>query len=259
MENRWSIKHMIRAIVTSRVYRLSSKFDVDRFEADPDNHYFARSSVRRLDAETIRDSMLAISGQLELDRPRASVIASFGQVALGPNGPISLPPGAVSAILSKDREAGSAFRLLASGRTSSPFEAPNYHRSVYLPIARNSLPRALDVFDFAEPSLIVGERERSNTPEQSLYMLNSPFVLEQSDALARQLIKIGSDNTQRIGVAFEKVYGRKATRQEIQSANEFFRAANSISSNVARDQKTFRTLSQFCQALFGSAEFRFID
>jgi hypothetical protein len=259
MQNRWSIKHMIRAIATSRVYRLSSKFDVDRFEADPDNHYFARSSVRRLDAETIRDSMLAISGQLELDRPRASVIASFGQVALGPNGPISLPPGAVSAILSKDREAGSAFRLLASGRTSSPFEAPNYHRSVYLPIARNSLPRALDVFDFAEPSLIVGERERSNTPEQSLYMLNSPFVLEQSDALARQLMKIGSDNTQRIGVAFEKVYGRKAIRQEIQSANEFFRAANSISSTTARDQKTFRTLSQFCQALFGSAEFRFID
>jgi hypothetical protein len=121
------------------------------------------------------------------------------------------------------------------------------------------LPRALDVFDFAEPSLIVGERERSNTPEQSLYMLNSPFVLEQSDALARQLMKIGSDNTQRIGIAFEKVYGRKATRQEIQSANEFFRSANSISSNVARDQKTFRILSQFCQALFGSAEFRFID
>ena len=259
MESRWSIKHMIRAIATSRVYRLSSKFDIDRFEADPDNHYFARSSVRRLDAETLRDSMLAISGQLELERPRASVIASFGQVALGPNGPISLPPGAVSAILSKDREVGNAFRLLASGRSSSPFEAPNYHRSVYLPIARNSLPRALDVFDFAEPSLIVGERERSNTPEQSLYMLNSPFVLEQSDALARQLMKIGSDNTQRIGIAFEKVYGRQATRQEIQSANEFFRSANSISSNVARDQKTFRILSQFCQALFGSAEFRFID
>ena len=259
MENQWSVKHMIRVIATSRVYRLSSKFDTDRFEADPDNHYFARSSVRRLDAETLRDSMLAISGQLDLKRPRASVIASFGQVALGPNGPISLPPGAVSAILSKDREAGNAYRLLTNARTSSPFEAPNYHRSVYLPIARNSLPRSLDVFDFAEPSLIVGERERSNTPEQSLYMLNSPFVLEQSDALARQLLKIASNNTERIGIAFEKVYGRKATSQELQSANEFFRAADRIASNTARDQKTFRTLSQFCQALFGSAEFRFLD
>ena len=92
MEQNWSVKSVIREIANSRVYRLSSRFDAERFEKDPDNLYFARANARRLDAETIRDGMLAASGQLDLKRPRGSMISDFGTTLIGPNGPVVLPP-----------------------------------------------------------------------------------------------------------------------------------------------------------------------
>ena len=264
MNNKWSVKHTIRSIVNSRVYRLASTHDPDRFEADPDNLHVARANVRRLDAESMRDSMLAIGGQIDLNRPRASVIASFGQVTMGPNGPVSIPPAAISMILDKDKAgaAGAAgLRALGGVRNANanPFEVPSYFRSVYLPIARNTLPRALDVFDFAEPSLVVGTRESSNTPDQALYMLNNPFVLEQSDALARRIMKLSSNPIDRAGKAFNLVYGRSATEDELRSASVFFRKADESKGSLPREQQTFKTLSEFCQALFCSAEFRFIN
>ena len=264
MNNKWSVKHTIRSIVNSRVYRLASTHDPDRFEADPDNLHVARANVRRLDAESMRDSMLAIGGQIDLNRPRASVIASFGQVTMGPNGPVSIPPAAISMILDKDKAgaAGAAgLRALGGVRNANanPFEVPSYFRSVYLPIARNTLPRALDVFDFAEPSLVVGTRESSNTPDQALYMLNNPFVLEQSDALARRIMKLSSNPIDRAGKAINLVYGRSATEAELRSANVFFRKADESKGSLPREQQTFKTLSEFCQALFCSAEFRFIN
>ena len=119
--------------------------------------------------------------------------------------------------------------------------------------------RSLDVFDFAEPSLVVGVRETSNTPDQALFMLNNPLVLEQSDALARRLMKSSSTSKERIATAFQIVYGRDAEANEMRSAMEFFRKANQGNDSVTKSEKTFVLLSQFCQALFCSAEFRFVN
>jgi hypothetical protein len=261
MEHQWSTKHLIRSIVNSRVYRLSSKHDGVRFEADPENAYVARANVRKLDAESLRDSILALGGQIDLNRPRASIIASFGQVSLGPNGPTSIPAAAIPMILGNDKSGAGALRALGAQRNpnSNPFELPSYFRSVYLPIARNTLPRALDVFDFAEPSLVIGTRETSNTPEQALYMLNNPFVLEHSDALARRLMKLASNPNDRVAKAIEIVYGRDATAKELKSAASFFRKADDSLGRASKEQKAFQILSQFCQALFCSAEFRFVN
>ena len=266
MENNWSVKHMVRSIVTSRVYRLSSAFDRARFEADPENQYNSRASVRRLDAEAIRDAILAISGQIELARPKASLIASFGTTIIGPNGPAVIPPAALAMATGGDGKAApgrpdmaSAFRAGGRNPNSNPFEAPNYARSIYLPIARNSLPRALDVFDFAEPSLVVGSREASNTADQALFMLNSPFVLEQSDALARQLVRMSSNQNERVSKAFFFVYGRPATQKELRAATDFFRKSDDGKKNTAPDEKAFQALSQFCQALLCAAEFRLLN
>jgi hypothetical protein len=139
-------------------------------------------------------------------------------------------------------------------------ETTNYHRSVYLPIARNQVPRALDAFDFAEPSLVIGTREVSHTAEQALYMLNNPFVLELSDALARRLTQHTKDPRERVAHAFRLVYGREATSAELDTANQFFRKATASVrvSDAKRDEVAFQLLSQFCQALFGSAEFRIL-
>jgi len=266
MDCRWSVKHMVRSIVNSRVYRLSSAFDKTRFEADPENKYNSRANVRRLDAEAIRDAILAISGQIELSRPKASLIASFGTTILGPNGPAVIPPAALAMATGGENKFANGrpdmmAAMRAGGRNPNPnpFEASNYARSVYLPIARNSLPRALDVFDFAEPSLVVGSREASNTADQALFMLNSPFILEQSDALARQLIRILSNQNERVSKAFLVVYGRPATQKELRTAAEFFRKTDDGKKSLAPDQKVFQALSQFCQALLCAAEFRLLN
>jgi len=269
MEHDWSIKHLIRSIVQSRVYRLSSQYDSERLEADPENRWMARGNSKRLDAESIRDAMLAISGQLELSPPRASLIAAFGQTVIGPNGPVSIPLAALSAVnpaMADSKNGGdrtvalrNALRAGFRNPNINPLELPDYHRSVYLPIARNSLPRALDAFDFAEPSLVVGTREASNTAEQALYMLNNPFVIELSDALARQLVQHTKDPRERVRHAFRLVYGREATERELQAANQFIRKANALSNPGKRDEVVFQLLSQFCQALLGSAEFRVLN
>lgn len=263
MENGWSVKQSIRAIMNSRVYRLSSVHDNNRFQVDPDNQYLSRANVRRLDAEAIRDSLLAISNQIDLKRPKASLIASFGTTIVGPNGPIAIPPELASMNASKDSTANSVVRsLIQRGRrnpNNNPIEVASYTRSVYMPIIRNSLPRALDVFDFAEPSLVVGARETSNTADQSLYLLNNPFVLEQSDAIARRVIRMASSNPERVATAFRLVYGRPATKEEIKAASKFFRESENDLQNRAMDEKLFQQFSLFCQALVCSAEFRFIN
>jgi hypothetical protein len=261
MSHEWSVKKIIRQIMASRVYRLSSQYDLQRFESDPDNKWIARGNIKRVEAEVLRDSLLAVGGQLELSRPRASAIASFGQVAMGPNGPVAVPVAALNMLKSGDAKIGDlgALRNVVRPNGANPLDGPNYHRSVYMPIARNTLPRALDVFDFAEPSLVVGSRETSNTPEQALFMLNNSLVIEQSDALARRLVKMTDKPKERVELAFRMVYGRDATNAELKAATEFFRKSDGAVGSASKDIKQFQLLSQFCQALFCSAEFRFIN
>ena len=260
MDNRWSVKHIVRQIAMSRVYRLSSQFDAMQMELDPENVYVARGNSRKLDAESIRDAILFVSGQIDLKRPAKSPIAKMGEVPIGPNGPAMLPPGALTALVGQGNDF-SALQKFSGGLrgNSQALQAPSYVRSVYLPIARNSLPRALDVFDFAEPSLVVGERETSNTPDQALYMLNNSFVLEQSDALARKILKQASNRKGQANAAFHQILGREPTDSERKATESFFRNADKMSAGKNKDQATFQALSQLCQALMCSADFRIIN
>ena len=260
MENQWSVKHIIRQIATSRVYRLSSQFDASQTELDPENVYVARGNSRKLDAESMRDAILAVSGQIDLKRPAKSPIAKMGEVPIGPNGPAVLPPGALTSLVGQGNDF-SALQKLSGGFRGNPqaLQAPSYVRSVYLPIARNSLPRALNVFDFAEPSLVVGERETSNTPDQALYMLNNAFVIEQSDALARLILKQASNRNGQATAAFYQILGREPTESERRATESFFRNADQLGAGKNKDQANFQALSQLCQALMCSAEFRIID
>ncbi|MEZ6032139.1 MAG: PSD1 and planctomycete cytochrome C domain-containing protein [Planctomycetaceae bacterium] len=268
VESGWSVKSIVREIATSHVYRLSSEFGKVRFEKDPDNLYFARANARRMDAESIRDAMLAASGQLDTKRPEGSMISRFGSTLIGPNGPAMLPlaagtegdrsrrPSAMNGIIAAVRNRQSGVSL---------FDSSVYYRSVYLPVARNLLPRSLEVFDFAEPSMVIGQRESSNTPAQALYMMNNPFVIEQSDALARRILKEAVKPVDRISLAFQLVYNRPPTDEEIKASQVFFRSADTTpasgKNNSPRsvNEQKFIALSEFCQALFASAEFRYLN
>ena len=147
----------------------------------------------------------------------------------------------------------------------SIFDSTVYYRSVYLPVARNALPRSLEVFDFAEPSMVIGQRESSNTPAQALYMMNSAFVIEQSDALGRRILKEAETPADRIDLAFRLVYNRPPTAEEIKASNQFFRSADTTPAagkggpGRSENEHKFVALSEFCQALFASAEFRYLN
>ena len=273
MDKGWSVKTLIREIVTSRAYRLSSSWDQQRFEQDPDNLYFARAQPRRLQAEVLRDCMLAASGRLDLQRPRGSMLAQFPSSILGPNGPVGAVmatggprPGAVSEMAGTGAGGDNGARPLArrlqqmngaAGRfrpgmaQANPFDASVAYRSVYLPVARGLLPRSLEVFDFAEPSMVIGQRETSNTPAQALYLMNNPFVIEQSEALSSRLLQEAETAAAQVQLAFQLVFSRSPTEAELQSTLQYLKAGSSADSSM--------NMARFCQALFATAEFRYLN
>lgn len=281
MESGWSVKQMVRLITGSRVYRLSSSVDPATRPIDPENRLLSHGHVRRLEAEAIRDAMLAVSGTLETARPRASLIATYGLTILGPDGqPPRLPIGR-----SPNAAAFPAAGFTSNGHGSA--DSANY-RSVYLPIARNSVPRPLEVFDFADPTMLVGGRDTSDTANQSLYLLNHPLVIRLSDDFAEQLRRTSRSPRQSIRLAFLAAYGRPATLEELRRAERFMREVADDRPATPPARPTFaegrfrgdprgrftRTpptdgraaptddnepLRQFCQALFVSAEFRYLQ
>lgn len=265
MNDNWSVKKLIKHIATSRVYRLSSNVDQQLFEKDPDNEFLARGNRRRLDAESIRDAMLTNSAQIDTKRPNGSLISALGFAMVGPNGPVAAvmaapanTPGMTPSGTDSAERLRAAARMFAGAR-SNPLSTPVYYRSVYLPIARNLLPRALAVFDFAEPSMVVPIREISSTADQALYMLNNDFVIQQSEALARRLMKDQSKSAERVRELFMLSFGRPPTGDELQMSLKFVNDTAESANGRNRAEKTFAAWCQLCQAIMATAEFRWLD
>jgi hypothetical protein len=235
VQNGWSIKKMVREIVLSRTYQLASQNAPQNFTADPDNTLCWRMNTRSLDAESLRDAMLAVSGKLDLYPPEGSPICRVSDQ--GREGLI---------------------------RTLMVTQQPTNYRSVYLPIVRDVLPESLALFDFANPALVTGDRETTNVPSQSLYLLNNAQVVSLSDAFARRVYESGKDQATRVTNAYWMAFGRAPTPQETQATRTFF-------SNFSQDADKARTAkggakdisiyawSAFCQALMASAEFRYLN
>ena len=227
--NGWSVKSLVREIVLSRAYRQASTFDRKSFVIDPDNRLLWRASKRRLSAEAIRDSMLAVSGELDVTRPVGSLVGK--EIGDRPISLIGLDPK-----LPADLDG-------------------SLHRSVYLPVLRDRLPDVLDLFDFAEPSLVTGDRETTNVPVQALYLMNSPFVQARAAGMAKRLNEECDDQQHRPERAFELCFGRKATSQELSAAADFISPQSDAADETQRQQRW----TAFCQALLAAAEFRNID
>lgn len=219
-EDGWSIKKLVRSLILTRTYQLGSNHDVANYKTDPDNRLWWRLPSKRLDAEAIRDSMLAVSGKINLSKPESLVTA---------------------AVVAKKK------------KQPAPIAESTY-RSIYLPIIRNNLPESLAIFDVADPSLIIGQRDVTTVPAQALYLMNSPFVLEQSKGFAdRVLYWKDLDEGGRVDFAIRLAYGRTATTAErervLRYLDETQKAGNS------RQQAWL----SFCQTLLASAEFRYVQ
>jgi len=230
VEEGWSVKSMIRELVLSRTYRLATTYDSANYASDPDNTFLWRATPRRLDAESVRDAMLVASGELDRNRPRGSIVTEMGDAALQ----LRFNPDIVN--------------------------RPEKYRSVYLPIIRDQLPESLALFDGADPNMVTGARESTNVPGQALYLMNNPVVLQHAEAMAERLGVEASTPRDRAIRSFLICYGRPPTEEEIASCTTFFQrfiaeAQESMDPEKARNL----AFTSFCQGLFASAEFRFLN
>ncbi|MGC1273687.1 MAG: DUF1553 domain-containing protein, partial [Planctomycetaceae bacterium] len=212
VKDRWSVKSLVRTIVMSRTYRQAAIGDLRVTAADPENRLFGRSNRRRLDAESIRDAMLVVAGTLT-----------------GCDG---------GKTFADDLAADYGFTTKATCR------------SIYLPVFRNALPELFEAFDFADPSTVTGRRTTSTIPQQALFMMNSPFVIEQAGAAASHLIAAGQSQDEALSSAYRATLGRGPTDVERQAVREF----------LANDEKQGESSWAIVfQALFASPEFRYLE
>ena len=188
LKNGYSMKHMHRLIVTSATYRQASRFRADAAKLDANNRWLWRRSPQRLEAEALRDSILAVAGQLNLQ-------------AGGPG--------------------YQDFKLSVRGATHyyNPIETDDpvlYRRSIYRTWARSGRNGLLDAHDCPDPSTVSPRRALTTTPLQALSLMNGEFVLRMADRFAGRLKKdAGDDNAKQIARAYEMAYGRRATADEI--------------------------------------------
>lgn len=220
MEEGWSLKKLVKSIVMTRTYLASSEFNSANYAQDPDNNFLWRAAPRRIDAESFRDSILATTQQLLYERPFRSPVAEHSMVELG-----------------------------RKGSPNVHYDFPPY-RSVYLPPVRDAMPELIQIFDGADPELVTASREQSNSAEQSLYLMNSPFILEQSDHFAALLGEHSGQIGEQIRYAFLRAFGRPPSRGEYEAAIQFERDFDGAESEF---------LKLFTQGLLCSAEFRYIN
>ena len=186
----WSVKALHRLIMQSKTYQLASDDDAGNLKVDPANRWLWRYTRQPLDAESIRDAMLAISGRLDKSIPGTH---PFPQVETW------------------------GFTI------HKPFHAvyDSNHRSVYLMVQRNGRNPFLALFDAADPNLSVAQRMPTTTPSQTLFLMNSPFVHEQSETFAQSLLTASMDEPARIRLAFETTDGRLPSEAEVSDAMDF--------------------------------------
>jgi hypothetical protein len=234
----WSTKHLVRQLVLSHAYALSSTTGSEQQARDPENRWLWRMNRKRLEFEVIRDTMLASSEQLAFDSPTATLPAN--------NSP-------------RPRRRSPQQQLNA---TAFPY------RSVFLPVMRNRLPASMTAFNFPASNETQGQREVTTSPTQALFFLNDPLVLQCSEAMARRLGSLDLDQSQEIDQVYLILLGRLPDAAESARASQFLAAAYSATpedrapSNAPRlDQPPESTIelrwARWIQTILASAEFRY--
>lgn len=185
----WSVKKMIREILLSHAFQMSCDTNEAGVKADPENRLLWRMNRRRVDAETLRDTMLVVSGKLD-------------RTSLGDN----IKPGTT---------------------VERDYKFEDTRRSVYTPIFRNRLLEIFEVFDFPDPNIVAGKRNISTVPTQALYLMNNPFVMTQARYAAQAALdRKDADDAARIEHAYRQCLGRAPTEREREVAIAYVSAGD---------------------------------
>jgi hypothetical protein len=180
MQDGWSIKKMHRLIMLSSTYQQSSENNPRYAQIDPRNRLLWRANIHRLEFEAVRDSILAIGGQLDLSIGGRPARLDFGEGGF------------------------------------------SHRRTLYGMVDRRNLPELYSQFDFANPDITTGKRYETTVPQQALFMMNNPLVVE----LARKLVNgaafqnlVGEDA--RIKFLYERIFQREPTAVEVKLGTDF--------------------------------------
>jgi hypothetical protein len=234
IDDGWSFKALIRRIVLTRTFALSSQYDAHNEARDPENRFLWRAHRRRLDPESLRDAMLSAAGTLDLT-PVDSTVSYLGDqaTAVGPN----------------------------EVRRRTNFNC----RSVYLPVIRNDLPELFDVFDFANPHVSTGDRPKTTVPTQGLFMLNDSTVMAAAEATARRIIaETGSQPGEaRIDRMYQLIVGSLPSDNERMALQSFLEQTSTRLKSAAgvagEAESEVRGLALACHAVFASSRFQFLE
>jgi hypothetical protein len=235
----WSQKQLIRSLVLSRTYRLSSTNDATAMQVDPDNRLLWRMNRGRLDAEAIRDSLLAVSGEL---------ITSNGGPAL---------------VLEEVENCGA---LVQQG-----VNPPNYNhrksrpeqeiqRSIYLPVMRTNttnLDRIRTHFDFVNPAQIAGQRSQTVVPTQALFVMNNELFRKRAKALAEHLITEFPQSDVRLEQLWLRVFSRPISDTERSAVTTFLRELDHAPTEANEKVSELVAWQELCHSLLASNEFIF--
>ena len=240
MRGGWSQKAFLRSLVLSRAYRLSSSNDALAMKLDPENKLFWRMNRQRLDAEAMRDSMLAISGELVRDSGGPALVLeepeNCGSLALkGVN-----PP---------------------NYKHSKPRPTQEFERTVYLPVLRGGTAgpdRLRAFFDFVDPAGTAGQRNQTVVPTQSLFLLSNDLLRKRATKLADHFIAAEPNEMARLEALWLRVLNRPITSTEREDATAFLGKVEPLIKTVkgrpALDSIKWREL---CHSLLASNEFVF--
>ena len=228
----WSLKRMLRQIMLSSTYQMSSLPSEKGSQVDPQNLLLHRMRIRRLQGESIRDAILAISGRLDRNM--------YGN---------SVPQHITSFMQGRGRP-----------ETSGPLDGDG-RRSLYTEVRRNFLPPMMLAFDTPQPFSSVGHRNVSNVPAQALILMNDPFVVDQARIWAQQLLADTSPSTeQRLHDMYVAGIGRPPSDTELAEALEFL-DQQSHELRLPNDGGRFdeRVWADLCHVLMNVKAFIFIN
>ena len=233
----WSQKRLIRSLVLSRAYAMSSAHDSRSDTVDPDNRLLWRMNRRRLDAESLRDAMLAVAGTL----------AACGG---GPALPLEYPENTGG--LKKGDVNPPSFRLVRFR------PAQEFVRTVYLPIIRSG-PQAgpaevRNVFDFTQPGEFAGQRATTTVPTQALFLMNAKFLKRRALELARRATAVSGDLVP-LDDLWLRVLNRPITAAERADCVAFLAEARNLDTGADPATRELRAWAELCHALLASNEF----
>ncbi len=200
MEHGWDIKRLVKQMVTSATYRQSAAVNPQHLAKDPENIYLARGSRYRINAEYVKDLVMASSGLLN---------RSIGGPSVKPYQPDGLWEGATSG-----RGLLSVYKQDHGSKL--------YRRGMYTLIKRTVPPPVMGIFDASNRDLCEVKRSKTNTPLQALVMMNDPAVLEASRVLAAKLLQEKTSPSEKLTKAFRVIICRKPSEKELKILQNYY-------------------------------------